>query len=170
MTDSYQQRLQRVRPPRVQLTYEVDTGDAIEERELPFVLGVMGDFRGHIPSTEAVPKLTDEGRAFVNVDRDSLDHVLQGLKPRLNIKVPNRLSAEAGEELGVSLSFQSMEDFEPLGLAHQVSPLKRLLEIRGHLSELLARLEGNDPALERLEGILGDRGQLLALGSGDPEA
>ena len=169
MTPSYQERLKRVRPPRVQLTYQVDTGDAMEERELPFVLGVMGDFRGHTPAEAKQPGLSDPERTFVNVDRESLDHVLKGLKPQLSLQVDNVLSQGEGDSegsLGVKLSFESLEDFEPLGLARQVEPLRRLLEMRGRLSELLARLEGNEPALDRLEGLLGEPKALLALGSG----
>ncbi len=169
MTASYQERLGRVRPPRVQLTYQVDTGEAMEERELPFVLGVMGDFRGHIPADAQEPGLSEPARNFINVDRDSLDHVLKGLKPALSLTVANRLTqgqGGEGESLKVALTFESLQDFEPLGLTHQVEPLRRLLEMRGRLSELLARLEGNEPALERLEGLLGDPSQLRALGSG----
>ena len=106
--DSVQQRLQKVRPPRVQLTYEVERGDAIEQKELPFVAGVIGDFSGN--PEEALPKLKD--RKFVNVDLDNFDDVMQGMAPRAVYRVPNKLS-ESGGEFAVELKFKSLEDFRP---------------------------------------------------------
>jgi type VI secretion system protein ImpB len=145
--DSIQQRLQKVRPPRVQLTYEVERGDAIEQKELPFVAGVIGDFSGN--PEEALPKLKD--RKFVNVDLDNFDDVMQGMAPRAVYRVPNKLS-EAGGEFAVELKFKSLEDFRPESVIQQVEPLRKLLEARTKLADLRNKLAGN----EKLEDILND--------------
>jgi len=145
--DSVQQRLQKVRPPRVQLTYEVERGDAIEQKELPFVAGVIGDFSGN--PEEALPKLKD--RKFVNVDLDNFDDVMQGMAPRAVYRVPNKLS-EAGGEFAVELKFKSLEDFRPESVIQQVEPLRKLLEARTKLADLRNKLAGN----EKLEDILND--------------
>jgi type VI secretion system protein ImpB len=145
--DSVQQRLQKVRPPRVQLTYEVERGDAIEQKELPFVAGVIGDFSGN--PEEALPKLKD--RKFVNVDLDNFDDVMQGMAPRAVYRVPNKLS-ESGGEFAVELKFKSLEDFRPESVIQQVEPLRKLLEARTKLADLRNKLAGN----EKLEDILND--------------
>ncbi len=145
--DSIQQRLQKVRPPRVQLTYEVERGDAIEQKELPFVAGVVGDFSGN--PEEALPKLKD--RKFVNIDLDNFDDVMEGMAPRAVYRVPNKLS-EAGGEFAVELKFKSLEDFRPESVIQQVEPLRKLLEARTKLADLRNKLAGN----EKLEDILND--------------
>ena len=106
--DSVQKRLQKIRPPRVQLTYDVEKGDAIEQKELPFVVGVMGDFSG--TPENALPKVKD--RKFVNVDLDNFDEVMEAAGPRAVYRVPNKIS-ESGGEFGVELKFNSIEDFRP---------------------------------------------------------
>lgn len=145
--ESIQKRLQRVRPPRVQLTYDVEIGDAIEEKELPFVVGVLADFSGNPEAP--LPKLKE--RKFVQVDMDNIDDVMAGMAPRAVYRVKNRLSEEGGE-FGVELRFRSMEDFRPEAVAQQVEPLRKLLEARSRLSDLRNKLAGND----RLEDILSD--------------
>ncbi|TCS39478.1 type VI secretion system protein ImpB [Paucimonas lemoignei] len=145
--ESVQKRLQRIRPPRVQLTYDVEIGDAIEQKEIPFVVGVMGDFAGQ--SANAQPKLKD--RKFVNVDLDNFDDVMEGLAPRAVFRTRNTLS-EQGGEFAVDLTFKSIEDFRPEAVVQQVEPLKKLLEARTKLSDLRNKLAGND----RLEDILND--------------
>lgn len=143
---STQHKLDRVRPPRVHVTYDVEIGDAIEIKELPFVLGVLGDFTGQ--PTEPLARLRD--RKFVEVTPDNFDSVLAGMKPHLAYKVENKLTddPEVGW-LGVDLNFKSMEDFEPQNVARQVKPLRELLELRTRLSDLRGSLQGND-ALEQL--------------------
>ncbi len=143
---STQHKLDRVRPPRVHVTYDVEIGDAIEIKELPFVMGVLGDFTGQ--PVDPLPRLRD--RKFVEVTPDNFDSVLAGMKPHLAFKVENRLSEdpEVGW-LGVDLHFKSMDDFEPQNVAKQVKPLRELLELRTKLSDLRGSLQGND-ALERL--------------------
>lgn len=145
--ESVQKRLQRIRPPRVQLTYDVEIGDAIEQKEIPFVVGVMGDFAGQ--SSNVLPKLKD--RKFVNVDLDNFDDVMEGLAPRAVFRAKNTLS-EQGGEFAVDLTFKSVEDFRPESVVQQVDPLRKLLEARTKLSDLRNKLAGND----KLEDILND--------------
>ncbi|MBI5256091.1 MAG: type VI secretion system contractile sheath small subunit [Burkholderiales bacterium] len=147
--DSVQKRLQKVRPPRVQLTYDVEIGDAIEKKELPFVVGVLGDFTGVPDPAKPVSKLKD--RKFVNVDLDTIDDVMKGMAPKASYRVKNRLGEEGGE-FAVNLEFNKIDDFRPESVVQQVEPLRRLLEARTKLSDLRNKLAGND----RLEDILGD--------------
>src|SRR5579863_536739 len=128
---STQHKLDRVRPPRVHVTYDVEVGDAIELKELPFVMGVLGDFTGQ--PTEPLPRLRD--RKFVEVNPDNFDSVLEGMKPHLSFSVENKLSDEPdAANLKVNLNFKSMDDFEPENVAQQVRPLKELLDLRTKLS------------------------------------
>lgn len=145
--ESVQKRLQRVRPPRVQLTYDVERGDAIEQKELPFVVGVLGDFAAQ--SAVAQGKLRD--RRFVGVDMDNFDDVMAGLAPRAAYRVKNRLSGEGGE-IAVDLTFKKLEDFRPESIVEQVEPLRKLMEARSKLADLRNKLAGN----EKLEDLLGD--------------
>ncbi len=144
---STQHKLDRVRPPRVQVTYDVEIGDAIEIKELPFVMGVLGDFTGK-PDTP-MPKLKQ--RKFVEVTPDNFDSVLEGMKPHLAFSVENKLSEDpdAGQ-LKVDLHFKNLEDFEPEQVARQVKPLKEMLDLRTKLADLRGSLQGN----EKLEELL----------------
>src|ERR1039458_5689356 len=145
--ESLQKKVGRVRPPRVQITYDVQVGDAIEKRDLPFVVGVMADLPGmpHKP-LPPIPK-----RKFVAIDRDNVNDVMKKIGPRLAFKVPNRLS-EDDTKLNVELRFEGMEDFQPAKIAQQVTPLRKLLELRNSLANLRSSLIGN----EKLEGLLLD--------------
>jgi type VI secretion system protein ImpB len=147
MAKSTQHKLDRVRPPRVHVTYDVETGDAIEVKELPFVMGVLGDFTGQPEAP--LPKLKE--RKFVEVTPDNFDSVLEGMKPHLSFSVENKLSEDpdAGQ-LKVDLRFKSMEDFEPEQVARQVKPLKEMLDLRTRLSDLRGSLQGNDKLEELL--------------------
>ena len=147
--ESIQQKINRVRPPRVHITYDVEVGGAIEMKELPFVMGVLGDFSGN--PEEALPRLRD--RKFVEIDRDNFDDVLSGMKPRLVMKVDNKLEDD-GSQLGVEMKFKSMSDFEPDQLVQQVEPLRRLVELRQNLSDLLAKTDGNDKLGDLLQNVL----------------
>jgi type VI secretion system protein ImpB len=147
--NSVQKQLERVRPPRVQLTYDVEIGDAVEQKELAFVAGVLGDFAGQPDPDRPLGKLKD--RRFVSVDLDNLDDVMKGMAPRTAYRVKNRLSPEGGE-FAVNLAFNQMEDFRPEAVVQQVEPLRMLLEARAKLADLRNKLAGND----RLEDILGD--------------
>src|ERR1041384_1806126 len=139
--ESTQHKLDRVRSPRVHITYDVETGGAIELKELPFVVGVLGDFTGQ--PAEPLPKLKE--RKFVEVNPDNFDTVLEGMKPHLSFSVENKLSdVPDAPNLKVDLSFKKLEDFEPANVARQVAPLKELLDLRTRLSDLRGSLQGND--------------------------
>ncbi len=143
--ESTQHKLDRVRSPRVHITYDLEVGGAIQMKELPFVVGVLGDFSGK--PAEPLPRLKE--RKFVNVDRDNFDQVLAGMKPRLAFKVDNKLTEDQAQ-LGVELNFKSMQDFEPEQVVNQVEPLRKLLDARRRLSDLVHKIDGND----KLETIL----------------
>ena len=154
---STQHKLDRVRPPRVHVTYDVEVGDAIELKELPFVMGVLGDFTGQ--PTEPLPRLRD--RKFVEVNPDNFDSVLEGMKPHLSFSVENKLSEDSNApQLKVDLHFRSMDDFEPENVARQVKPLKELLDLRTKLSDLRGSLQGNDKLEELLLDAVGDKNKL----------
>jgi type VI secretion system protein ImpB len=154
---STQHKLDRVRPPRVHVTYDVEVGDAIEIKELPFVLGVLGDFTGQ--PTEPLARLRD--RKFVEVTPDNFDSVLAGMKPHLGFKVENKLTddPETGF-IGVDLNFKSMDDFAPENVARQVKPLRELLDLRTRLSDLRGSLQGNDALEAMLLGAVSDQDKL----------
>jgi type VI secretion system protein ImpB len=147
--ESVQKKLQRVRPPRVQITYDVEIGDAIQLKELPFVLGVLGDFTG-MPA-EQLARLKD--RRFVEVTGDNFDSVLESMKPHVAFSVDNKLSEDSdAAQLKVDLNFKSLEDFEPEQVARQVKPLRELLELRSKLNDLRGNLQTN----EKLDELLVD--------------
>jgi len=155
--ESTQHKLDRVRSPRVHITYDVETGGAIELKELPFVVGVLGDFTGQ--PTEPLPKLKE--RKFTEVNPDNFDAVLEGMKPHLAFSVENKLSDEPdAPNLKVDLNFKSMEDFEPENVARQVKPLKELLDLRQRLSDLRGSLQGNDKLEELLLEAVGNTDKL----------
>jgi type VI secretion system protein ImpB len=154
---SAQHKLDRVRPPRVQITYDVEVGGAIEIKELPFVVGVLGDFTGQ--PDQPLPKLKD--RKFVEVNPDNFDTVLEGMKPHLSFAVENKLSDDPGApQLKVDLRFKKMDDFEPANVAKQVKPLKELLDLRTRLSDLRGQLQGNDKLEEVLLDAVGNTDKL----------
>ena len=155
--ESIHAKLGRVRPPRVHITYEVEVGDAIEIKELPFVMGVLGDFTGQ--PTEPLARLRD--RKFIDVNPDNFDSVLEGMKPHLAFAGENKL-AEAADapQLKVDLHFKVMDDFEPENVAKQVKPLAELMDLRTKLSNLRASLQGNDKLEEALLGAVGDQAKL----------
>ena len=156
--ESTQHKLDRVRAPRVQLTYDVEVGDAIEKKELPFVAGVVGNFSGQ--PAEPLAKMKD--RKFVNVDKDNFDDVLKGMKPRVQMQVDNKL-AEDGSKIGVELNFRSLEDFSPERVANQIEPLRKLLEARTRLASLLSYMDGKTGAEELIGRALKDPALLKAL-------
>src|SRR6478672_11521925 len=158
--ESTQHKLDRVRSPRVHITYDVETGGAIELKELPFVVGVLGDFTGQ--PVEPLAKLKE--RKFVEVNPDNFDTVLDGMKPHLAFSVENKLSEEPdAPNLKVDLKFSKMEDFEPQNVARQVKPLKELLDLRTRLSDLRGTLQGNDKLEELLLEAVGNTEKLEKL-------
>jgi type VI secretion system protein ImpB len=146
-SESLQHKLDRVRRPRVQITYDVETNGAMVKTELPFVVGVLADLSGQ--PKESLKALKE--RKFVPIDRDNFNDVLQKAGPRLAMKVDNRLTDE-NTKLAVELNFKHIDDFEPARVAEQIGPLKELLEMRQRLTQLLSKMEGND----KLERLLGD--------------
>jgi type VI secretion system protein ImpB len=156
--ESVQKRLQKVRAPRVQMTYDVEIGDAIENKELPFVVGVLGDF-GSDPEG---PKKRLKERKFVSVDTDNFDEVLDGVAPVASFRVPNHISEEGGE-FGVQLQFRALSDFRPEAVVQQVAPLKGLLDARGKLADLRNKLAGNDKLEDILNEVLGNTEKLDGL-------
>jgi type VI secretion system protein ImpB len=157
---STQHKLDRVRPPRVHVTYDVEIGDAIELKELPFVMGVLGDFSGQ--PTEPLARLRD--RKFVEVTPDNFDSVLEGMKPHLAYSVENKLAEDPNApQLRVDLHFRSLEDFEPENVAKQVKPLRELLELRTRLSDLRGSLQGNDKLEQALLDAVGTTDNLNKL-------
>lgn len=157
---SAQHKLDRVRPPRVQITYDVEIGGAIEIKELPFVVGVLGDFTGQ--PQEPLPKLKE--RKFVEVNPDNFDTVLEGMKPHLSYSVENKLSEDANApQLKVDLRFKKMDDFEPANVAKQVKPLKELMDLRTRLADLRGSLQGNDKLEELLLDAVGNTDKLNKL-------
>jgi len=147
--ESVHAKLERVRPPRVHVTYNVEIGNAIELKEIPFVMGVLADLSG-MPE-EPLPKIKD--RRFVEITPDNFDDVLDSMKPRVAFSVENKLSEEPNAgKIGVDLTFKNMEDFEPERVARRVEPLRELLELRTKLSDLVGTLQGN----EKLERLLND--------------
>ena len=147
--ESVQTKLSRVRSPRVHVTYNVEIGDAIELKEIPFVMGIMGDLSGQ--PAEPLAKIKD--RRFVEITPDNFSSVMESMKPRVAFSVENRLSDESGAgNLGVDLTFKSIEDFEPEQVARKIAPLRELLELRTKLSDLVGTLQGN----EKLDRLLQD--------------
>jgi type VI secretion system protein ImpB len=157
-TGSIQDKLSRVRKPRVHIIYDVETEGAVVQKELPFVVGIMGDFSGD--PTQPLKPLTD--RKFVQIDRDNLDEVMAKMTPGLRMKVENTL-ADDGSELSVELAFKSMADFEPAAVVEQVEPLRKLLDVRNQLRDLLSKADRSQDLENLLEQILTNEGQLDAL-------
>lgn len=158
MPESVQGKLSRVRKPRVHITYEVETEGATVVKELPFVVGVMGDFSGN--PTEPLKPLKD--RKFVAIDRDSFDEVMKRMTPGVEMKVENTL-ADDGSELAVKLKFSSIEDFEPARIVEQVEPLRKLLDTRNRLRELMSAVDRADGLEGELEKLLQDAEALKKL-------
>ncbi|MBP86819.1 MAG: type VI secretion system contractile sheath small subunit [Planctomycetaceae bacterium] len=160
MSESVHKKLQRVRKPRVHITYEVETEGAVVEKELPFVVGVVGDFSGN--PTEPLNPLKD--RKFIQIDRDNFDDVMKRMTPGLNIRAENTLQGD-GTEMALQLKFESLEDFEPSAVARQVEPLKKLLETRDKLRDLATKVDRSDDLEQVLEQVLSNTEDLDKLRS-----
>jgi type VI secretion system protein ImpB len=164
---SIHKKLERVRKPRVHITYEVETGGAAVKRELPFVTGVMGDFSGN----PQVPLKALKDRKFIQIDRDNFDDVMAKMTPELNMKVENTIAGDQSQ-MSVSLKFNSMDDFAPAAVVNLVDPLKKLLETRNKLNDLLSKVDRSEDLEEILENVLKDTEKLnklkgeLGLGGG----
>lgn len=148
MPESFQHKLDRVRSPRVQITYDVETNGAMVKKELPFVVGIMAGLSGHRDEKE-LGAIKD--RKFVEIDRDNVDSVMKDAAPMLNLSVENKL-ADDNTKLRMALQFKSMDDFSPANVAEQVAPLKELLDMRKRLDEVISRISTNS----QLETVLQD--------------
>jgi type VI secretion system protein ImpB len=158
--EPFQHRLDRVRRPRVQITYDVDTNGAEPIKQLPFVVGVLASLSGNRPEAELGPL---RERKFVPVDRDNIDQVLADAKPQLNgLRVANTLAGD-GSNLAVNLKFESLADFEPARVAEQIQPLAELLRMRRRLDEVLAKISTNAQLEELLGEVLGNTEKVQAL-------
>ncbi|HEY7423947.1 MAG TPA: type VI secretion system contractile sheath small subunit [Gemmataceae bacterium] len=160
MSRSIHDKLKRVRPPRVHITYEVETEGAMVLKELPFVVGVLGDFSGN--PTKPLAPLKD--RKFIQIDRDNLNEVMARMTPGLNMRVENTLKGD-GSEMAVQLQFQSMDDFEPARVVEQVPALRKLLETRNKLRDLLTKVDRSDDLEALLERILQNTEEIKKLSS-----
>jgi type VI secretion system protein ImpB len=149
---SVHDKLERVRKPRVHIKYEVETEGAVVEKELPFVVGVMGDFSGD--PTRKLEELRD--RKFIQIDRDNFNKVMERMAPGVNMRVANKLD-DSSTEMSLALKFGSIDDFEPHRLVQQVEPLRRLQETRDKLRELLTKADRSEDLEQLLEKILGDK-------------
>jgi type VI secretion system protein ImpB len=160
MSASIHDKLNRVRKPRVHITYEVETEGAQIQRELPFVVGVMGDFSGD--PTQPLRPLSD--RKFIQIDRDNFNDVMARIGPGLNLKVDNKL-ADDGSQMGVQLKFNSIDDFEPGAVVNQVPALKALLDTRNKLRDLMSKADRSEQLESLLEQVLQNQKELEALGT-----
>ena len=159
MAESTQHKLDRIRPPRVQITYDVEIGDAIEMKELPFVVGIMADLAGK--PAEALPRIKD--RKFVEIDRDNFNDVMASIGPRLALRVDNKLVEEEDSKLNAELNFKHIDDFEPINVVKQVEPLRKLFEARQRLNDLIAKLDGNDDLDSLLQEVVENTDSLKEL-------
>ncbi|MEX2188828.1 MAG: type VI secretion system contractile sheath small subunit [Pirellulales bacterium] len=165
-SESQQKKLSRVRKPRVHITYDVEIGDARVKKELPFVVGVLGDFSGN--PTQPLKSFKD--RKFVQIDRDNFNDVMARMSPGLKLRVENTLKGD-GSEIGVQLKFNSLDDFDPAKIVDQVEPLKKLMETRQKLTELLGKVDLADDFEQQIEDLLKDPAKIKqASGAFNPPA
>ena len=158
MSNSIHDKLKRVRKPRVHITYDVETNGAITKKEIPFVMGVMGDYSGdNVDSKKAL-----KDRKFSQIDRDNINDVMRNIAPQLKLKVDNMLEKDGGE-IGVDLNFKSMEDFEPHKLVEKIEPLKKLMETRNKLRDLLTKADRSEELESILEDVLSNTKAIASL-------
>ena len=157
MADSLQKWVGRNRPPRVQITYDVEIGDAIEKKELPFVVGLLADLSGD--QVDSKPKLRD--RRFVEIDRDNFNEVMAKISPKVGVKIPDVLKGDG--ELKIDLEFRKFDDFHPESIVKQVPRLEKLLLARQYLRDLVAKLDGNDELNTVLSEIAASRDEVKKL-------
>ena len=160
MSDSIHDKLKRVRKPRVHITYDLETNGAVVNKEIPFVMGVMGDYSGDNADTKKALK----DRKFSQIDRDNFNDVMGKVNPKIDMKVENTLAGD-NSEMSVNLDFRTMEDFEPHKLVEQVEPLKKLMETRNKLRDLLTKADRSEKLEEILEKVLSNTDALNALKS-----
>ncbi|MCQ8880534.1 type VI secretion system contractile sheath small subunit [Pseudoalteromonas shioyasakiensis] len=152
---SIHDKLKRVRKPRVHITYDVETEGAIVKKELPFVVGVMGDFSGH--NQEVLKPLKD--RRFIQIDRENFNDVLKKMSPSLKLDIDNTLTDD-GTKFSVDLNFKSIDDFEPAAVVNQVEPLRNLMETRNKLRDLMTKIDRSEELENVLEEVLSNTASL----------
>lgn len=167
MSESVQKKLLRIRPPRVRITYDVETGGAIEKTELPFIVGILADLKGEREDAEHYPSLKE--RSMIEIDRDNFDDVMKAIEPRAAYQVENKLSEDGGK-FAVDLKFRSLDDFDPDQVVNQIEPLRRLIEARSKLADLRNKMAGNDKLEDLLSEVLSNTQQLEALAKQSGEA
>lgn len=158
--ESIQHKLDRVRPPRVQITYDVEIGNAIVMKELPFVMGIMADLAGH-PASPPPPL---KQRKFIEIDRDNFNDIMEKIRPRLTLRVDNKLTND-GSQMSAELFFHSMDDFQPLNVVKKIELLRKLYEARTKLKDMLTKLDGNDALDELLHAVINNTEQRNSLKS-----
>ena len=156
---SGQKFVARNRAPRVQIEYDVEVYGSQKKVQLPFVMGVLADLSGK--PAEALPGLAD--RKFLEIDVDNFDDRLKATKPRVAFNVPNTLTGEGN--LSVDVTFESMDDFSPDAVAEKIEPLKKLLDVRNELSNLLTYMDGKSGAEELLAKLMQDPSLMSSLAS-----
>ena len=144
--------IERNRAPRVHIEYELDVNGAQKKVELPFIMGVMSDLSGK--SAEPLPAVKD--RKFLEIDMDNFDDRMKAIKPRVAFSVPNVLSDEKGSNIAIDISFESMEDFSPEKIVKKVEPLRKLLEARTEMTNLLSFMDGRTQAEDMISKLLSD--------------
>jgi type VI secretion system protein ImpB len=157
MSTSSQKFIARNRAPRVQIEYDVELYGAEKKVQLPFVMGVMSDLSGK--SEEPLPAVAD--RKFLEIDVDNFDDRMKSMKPRAAFAVPNTLTGKGN--LAVDITFESMDDFSPAAIAKKVEPLRKLLEARTQLSNLMTYMDGKTGAEELIGQVMKDPALLKSL-------
>ncbi|KAB8031904.1 type VI secretion system contractile sheath small subunit [Fluviispira multicolorata] len=145
MSRSTQHKISGYKPPRVQITYDLEVNGNPKEQDLPFVIGVMANFSGHLH--QKTKKLKNE--KFLSVNKENFNSVVQSISPKLKIKVLDKVKNDGGSKQ-VELNFKSIEDFNPGKIAEKVDSLRTLLETRRKLIELQTSVDCNDKLEETL--------------------
>jgi type VI secretion system protein ImpB len=164
MADSTQHWFERNRPPRVQITYDVETGNAIEKKELPLVVGILADLSGN--PEQPLPKMTE--RRFVDIDRDNFNEVMKSIGPRATLQVDNTLARD-GSKINLALKFEHIDDFDPVKIVQQIAPLKQLYDARLRLRDLLTKLDGNDELDTLLQEVVHNTQGLAEIKAAHPQ-
>lgn len=153
MSNSIQHKLSRVRPPRVQITYDVETGGALEKKELPFIVGIIADLSG----SKANEKVLRD-RKMINIDRDNFNKVLESIQPTIKAgDINNTLDGSGTESFNVDIAFKHIDDFDPIRVVENVGPLNALYQERSRLRDFLSKLDGNDKLNNILVDLIKDK-------------
>ncbi|RDA61901.1 type VI secretion system contractile sheath small subunit [Hafnia paralvei] len=155
-----QHKLDKIRPPRVQITYDIEEGNAQIAKELPLVVGVIGDFFNDSQSIQE--------RKFIRIDKDNFNEIMSSLKPNAQFMVDSALPEQEGK-LSVSITFKNIDDFLPDNIIQQVEPLRRLLELRTQLNDLRSRAASNEHLKDKLTKIVNQQNSLQGIGENNDD-